>query len=28
VRFEHDWEPLGFRLYRSVRQLFMKRFTV
>ncbi len=28
VRFEHGWEPLGFRLYRSVRQLFMKRFVV
>ena len=27
VRFEHGWEPLAFRLYRSqVRQLFMKRF--
>jgi len=28
VRFEHGWEPVGFRLYRSVRQLFMKRFVV
>src|SRR6185437_14630970 len=22
VRFEHDWEPLGFQLYRRIRQLF------
>ncbi|HEX6692199.1 MAG TPA: hypothetical protein VF110_13750, partial [Burkholderiales bacterium] len=28
VRFEHGWEPVAFRLYRSVRQLFMKRFVV
>lgn len=28
VRFEHGWEPVGFRLWRSVRQLFMKRFVV
>jgi putative peptide zinc metalloprotease protein len=28
VRFEHGWEPLAARLYRSVRQLFMKQFTV
>jgi len=28
VRFEHGWEPLAWRWYRSVRQLFMKRFTV
>ena len=28
VRFEHGWEPLAWRIYRSVRQLFMKRFTV
>jgi putative peptide zinc metalloprotease protein len=28
VRFEHGWEPVGFRLYRSVRQLFMKQFVV
>jgi putative peptide zinc metalloprotease protein len=28
VRFEHGSEPIASRLYRSVRQLFMKRFTV
>ena len=28
VRFEHGWEPVGFRLWRSLRQLFMKRFVV
>jgi putative peptide zinc metalloprotease protein len=28
VRFEHGWEPLAWRLYRSARQLFMKRFVV
>ena len=28
VRFEHDPEPLAWRLYRWTRQLFMARFTV
>ena len=28
VRFEHGAEPVATRLYRMVRQLFMKRFTV
>jgi putative peptide zinc metalloprotease protein len=28
VRFEHGAEPVAWRIYRSVRQLFMKRFTV
>jgi putative peptide zinc metalloprotease protein len=28
VRFEHASEPLAYRVYRSLRQLFMKRFTV
>jgi putative peptide zinc metalloprotease protein len=28
VRFEHGWEPLAWRIGRSVRQLFMKRFAV
>ena len=28
VRFEHGSEPLGWRIYRSVRQLFMRHFTV
>jgi putative peptide zinc metalloprotease protein len=28
VRFEHDWEPLGFQLYRRLRQLFLARFYV
>jgi putative peptide zinc metalloprotease protein len=28
VRFEHGAEPLGQRIYRAVRQLFMRQFTV
>jgi putative peptide zinc metalloprotease protein len=28
VRFDHGWEPLFWRWYRSVRQLFLKRFNV
>ena len=28
VRFDHGWEPLAWRIGRSVRQLFMKRFAV
>jgi len=28
VRFEHDAEPVAWRLYRWTRQLFMTRFTV
>ena len=28
VRFDQGWEPLAWRFYRSIRQLFMKRFTV
>ncbi|HYJ18153.1 MAG TPA: hypothetical protein VEW72_03160, partial [Burkholderiales bacterium] len=28
VRFEHGSEPLGWRVYRSVRQLFMRQFMV
>ena len=28
VRFDHGWEPLIWRWYRSVRQLFLKRFNV
>ncbi|HZP92258.1 MAG TPA: HlyD family efflux transporter periplasmic adaptor subunit [Burkholderiales bacterium] len=28
VRFEHGSEPIAWRLHRSIRQLFMKRFTV
>lgn len=28
VRFEHGWEPLAWRIYRSARQLFMKQFLV
>jgi putative peptide zinc metalloprotease protein len=28
VRFEHGNEPLAMRLYRGVRQLFMRQFTV
>jgi len=25
VRFDHQWEPIGFQLYRRVRQLFLTR---
>jgi putative peptide zinc metalloprotease protein len=28
VRFEHGAEPLAARIYRAVRQLFMRQFTV
>ena len=28
VRFDHGWEPIGWRLYRSLRQVFLKRFNV
>jgi putative peptide zinc metalloprotease protein len=28
VRFEHGWEPLGWRLLRSVRQVFMRHLAV
>ena len=28
VRFEHGWEPLAWRIYRGLRQLFMKQFTI
>ena len=28
VRFEHGWEPVAWRMLRSVRQVFMKRFVV
>lgn len=28
VRFDHGWEPLIWRWYRSLRQLFLKRFNV
>jgi putative peptide zinc metalloprotease protein len=28
VRFEHGAEPVAWRVYRSVRQLFMRQFTV
>ncbi len=28
VRFEHDPEPLGFRWYRNIRRLFLRRFDV
>lgn len=28
VRFEHDPEPLGWRMVRKVRQIFLKRFNV
>ncbi len=28
VRFDHGMEPIGFRWYRGLRQLFLKRFNV
>ncbi len=28
VRFEHEYEPLGWQLARKIRQLFLKRFNV
>jgi len=28
VRFDHGFEPLGFQWYRSLRQLFLRRFNV
>jgi putative peptide zinc metalloprotease protein len=28
VRFNHGFEPLAWRLYRSVRQVFLRRFSV
>ncbi len=28
VRFDHGWEPLAWRWYRSVRRLFLRRFSV
>ncbi|WP_322892013.1 MULTISPECIES: PqqD family peptide modification chaperone [unclassified Yoonia] len=28
VKFDHGYEPIGFRLYRSVRQLFLRQFRV
>jgi putative peptide zinc metalloprotease protein len=28
VRFEHDWEPLGFQMFRRLRQLFLARLNV
>ena len=28
VRFDHGIEPLGFQWYRSLRQLFLRRFSI
>ena len=28
VRFDHGWEPVAFRIYRSIRQLFLRHFNV
>jgi len=28
VRFEHEWEPLGFQWFRRLRQLFLARLNV
>jgi putative peptide zinc metalloprotease protein len=28
VRFDLGYEPLGFRMYRTVRQVFLRRFSV
>ena len=28
VRFDHGWEPLGLQLYRALRQLLLRQFSV
>ena len=28
VRFEHGWEPLGWRMLRALQQVFMRRFAL
>ena len=28
VRFDHGSEPVGYRLHRALRQLFLRRFNV
>ncbi|OOZ37686.1 HlyD family efflux transporter periplasmic adaptor subunit [Solemya velesiana gill symbiont] len=28
VRFDHGYEPIGFQIYRSLRQLFLRQFSV
>jgi len=28
VRFDHGFEPLGLQIYRSLRQLFLRRFGI
>ena len=28
VRFDHGFEPIGFRWYRGLRRVFLKRFNV
>ena len=28
VRFDHGYEPLGLQVYRALRQLFLRRFSV
>jgi putative peptide zinc metalloprotease protein len=28
VRFDHEWEPLAYRWYRTARRLFLKSFNV
>jgi len=28
VRFEHPAEPVAWRIYRSIRQVFLKQFAV
>ncbi|MEP9378771.1 peptidase M50 [Aquabacter sp. CN5-332] len=28
VRFDHGWEPIGFRMVRALRQLFLREFNV
>jgi putative peptide zinc metalloprotease protein len=28
VRFDHGWEPLAYRWYRTARRLFLRKFSV
>jgi len=28
VRFDHGWSPVGVQMYRALRQVFLKRFSV
>jgi hypothetical protein len=28
VKFSHGWEPIGWRLYRAARRIFLRRLNV